>query len=60
MWLLEKILAINSLSEEQYESVKNMLLNKLKIFANGLKKREKVQELKIVEKKIQDWTAMSN
>ena len=57
---LEKILAINSLSEEQYESVKNMLLNKLKIFANGLKKREKVQELKIVEKKIQDWTAMSN
>ena len=37
-----------------------MLLRKLRIFANGLEKRRKTDELNSVQKKIQDWILISN
>jgi len=53
---LEKILQEGQLTQSQFQSAKNMLIHKLKIFANGLKKRKKNPELQVIEKKIQDWT----
>ena len=57
---LEKILTSKSLSGSQFEAAKDMLIHKLKIYAKGLKKREKNIEFHSVEKKIQDWLNMSN
>ena len=57
---LEKILGSDLLSESQFQSAKDMLLRKLRIFANGLEKRRKTDELNSVQKKIQDWILISN
>lgn len=53
---LEKILALNHLTEEQFRITKNMLLRKLSIYSKGLKKRNKFDELAFVKKKILNWT----
>lgn len=53
---LEKILALNHLTEEQFRITKNMLLRKLSIYSKGLKKRNKFDELALVKKKILNWT----
>lgn len=55
---LEKILKTVSLPNSYYQSAKKMLIHKLQIFANGLKRRDKVDEFKIVQKKIQDWNCI--
>ena len=55
---LEKILSMGSLTETQFRSAKDMLIHKLNIFAKGLKKRDKYEELTSTEKKIQDWLIM--
>ena len=55
---LEKILSMGSLTETQFRSAKNMLIHKLNIYAKGLKKRDKYEELTSTEKKIQDWLIM--
>ena len=55
---LEKILSMGSLTETQYRSAKDMLIHKLNIYAKGLKKRDKYEELTSTEKKIQDWLIM--
>ena len=55
---LEKILSMGSLTETQFRSAKNMLIHKLNIYAKGLKKRDKYEELISTEKKIQDWLIM--
>jgi len=57
---LEKILGSDLLSESQFQSAKDMFLRKLRIFANGLEKRRKTDELNSVQKKIQDWILISN
>ena len=53
---LEKILRSESLSADQLESAKLHLLKKLKIFSNGLEKRNKLKELNIYKKKIEFWS----
>ena len=53
---LEKILLSKILSEGQAEEVRKVLLRKLSIYLNGLKKRNKMEELLIVKKKILNWT----
>ena len=53
---LEKIISQDLLTELQYSSAKIMLLKKLNIYANGLKKRNKNQELVLIKKKILNWT----
>ena len=55
---LEKILSMGSLTETQFRSAKDMLIHKLNIYAKGLKKRDKYEELTSTEKKIQDWLIM--
>ena len=55
---LEKILSMDSLTETQFRSAKDMLIHKLNIYAKGLKKRDKYEELTSTEKKIQDWLIM--
>ena len=55
---LEKILSMGLLTETQFRSAKNMLIHKLNIYAKGLKKRDKYEELTSTEKKIQDWLIM--
>ena len=55
---LEKILSMGSLTETQFRSAKDMLIHKLNIYAKGLKKRDKYEELISTEKKIQDWLIM--
>ena len=53
---LEKILALNHLTEDQFIMTKNMLARKLSIYAKGLEKRNKFDELALVKKKILNWT----
>ena len=53
---LEKILRSESLSVDQLKSAKLHLLKKLKIFSNGLEKRNKLKELNIYKKKIEFWS----
>ena len=57
---LEKILSMGFLTETQFRSAKDMLIYKLNIYAKGLKKRDKYEELTSTEKKIQDWLIMSD
>ena len=53
---LEKILRSESLSVDQSKSAKLHLLKKLKVFSNGLEKRNKVKELCFYKKKIELWS----
>ena len=53
---LEKILALNHLTEDQFIITKNMLMRKLSIYSKGLEKRNKFDELALVKKKILNWT----
>ena len=53
---LEKILRSESLSADQSKSAKLHLLKKLKVFSNGLEKRNKLKELSIYKKKIELWS----
>ena len=53
---LEKILALNHLTEDQFIITKNMLMKKLSIYSKGLEKRNKFDELALVKKKILNWT----
>ena len=53
---LEKILALNHLTEDQFIMTKNMLVRKLSIYAKGLEKRNKFDEFALVKKKILNWT----
>ena len=53
---LEKILRSESLSADQSKSAKFHLLKKLKVFSNGLEKRNKLKELSIYKKKIELWS----
>ena len=53
---LEKILRSESLPADQLKSAKLHLLKKLKIFSNGLEKRNKLKELNIYKKKIEFWS----
>ena len=53
---LEKILNTNSLSISQSKIAKSQLIKKLKIFSNGLEKRNKFEELKNYIKKIEFWS----
>ncbi|RPH05739.1 MAG: glycosyltransferase [bacterium TMED46] len=55
---LEKILSMGLLTETQFRLAKDMLIHKLNIYAKGLKKRDKYEELTSTEKKIQDWLIM--
>ena len=55
---LEKILSKLTLTNSQFASAKFMLLKKLRIFANGLQKREKIDEFNTTQKKIQYWIDM--
>ena len=55
---LEKILSMGLLTETQHRSAKDMLIYKLNIYAKGLRKRDRHEELISVEKKIQDWLFM--
>ena len=53
---LEKILRSEFLSVDQSKSAKLHLLKKLKIFSNGLEKRNKLKEVSIYKKKIELWS----
>ena len=53
---LEKILLSRMLTKEQKYDAKEVLLKKLFIYSNGLKKRNKLEELALVKKKILNWT----
>ena len=53
---LEKILLSRMLTKEQKYAAKEVLLKKLFIYSNGLKKRNKLEELALVKKKILNWT----
>ena len=53
---LEKILRSELLSVDQSKSAKLHLLKKLKVFSNGLEKRNKLKELSIYKKKIEFWS----
>lgn len=57
---LEKILTNAKLTPSQFKMARNMLLNKMKIYLNGLKKRDRLRLSKIIEKKIEYWTAIEN
>ena len=52
---LEKILAMSILDQAQFLSAKEMLIHKLKIYSQGLKKRNRSKEFISIEKKIEDW-----
>ena len=52
---LEKIMNSNLLAESQFQAAKDMLINKLHIFANGLEKRQKIDKLNAIQKKILYW-----
>jgi glycosyltransferase involved in cell wall biosynthesis len=56
---LEKILSRKLLNENQFSLMKKMLIKKLEIYSNGLKKRNKMNEFLEIEKKITRWTIMS-
>ena len=53
---LEKILSSNSLSNSQSKIAISQLIKKLKIFSNGLEKRNKYEELNNYIKKIEFWS----
>ena len=53
---LESILSMNLLSKPQFIMARKMLLYKLNIYSNGLKKRNKKEDLLLVQKKIHNWT----
>ena len=53
---LEKILSSNSLSISQSKIALSQLIKKLKIFSNGLEKRNKYEELNNYIKKIEFWS----
>ena len=53
---LEKILSSNSLSISQSKIAISQLIKKLKIFSNGLEKRNKFEELNYYIKKIEFWS----
>ena len=53
---LEKILSSNSLSISQSKIAISHLIKKLKIFSNGLEKRNKFEELNNYIKKIEFWS----
>ena len=53
---LESILSMNLLSKPQFTMARKMLLYKLNIYSNGLKKRNKKEDLLLVQKKIHNWT----
>ncbi len=55
---LEKILFSNCLSKSQKKITVKVLLHKLEIYVNGLKKRDKVEDLEVYKKKIQHWINM--
>ena len=55
---LEKILYSNSLSKSQKKIAEKVLLHKLEIYVNGLRKRNKVEDLEVYKKKIQHWINM--
>ena len=52
---LEKILNSKSLSKEQFFNAKQVLIHKLKIYQNGVRKRNRLIELEQIENKIQYW-----
>jgi hypothetical protein len=52
---LEKLLGSTSLTESQSRSAKEVLVHKLNIYANGLEKRQRSEELDIVNEKIGQW-----
>ena len=53
---LENLLRSNSLSEIQSRLARDQLVIKLKIYARGLEKRNRLEELKIFNEKIKDWS----
>jgi len=57
---LEKILTNVKLTPSQFKMTRNMLLNKMKIYLNGLKKRDRLRLSKNIEKKIEYWTVIEN
>ena len=52
---LEKILSSKTLNEKQFFTAKQVLIQKLKIYQNGVRKRNRYTELKKVEHKIEYW-----
>tara|TARA_Y100000768_G_C23918929_1_gene653835 strand:- start:464 stop:1306 length:843 start_codon:yes stop_codon:yes gene_type:complete len=57
---LEKILKNLPLKPSYFNSAKNMVLKKLRIYRSGLIKRNKIKENAFIEKKIHYWTLMVN
>ena len=57
---LEKILKTLPLKHSYFNSAKNMVLKKLRIYRSGLIKRNKNKENVFIEKKIHYWTLMVN
>jgi len=57
---LEKILRTLPLKHSYFNSAKNMVLKKLRIYRSGLIKRNKIKENAFIEKKIHYWTLMVN
>ena len=57
---LEKILKTLPLKHSYFNSAKNMVLKKLRIYRSGLIKRNKIKENAFIEKKIHYWTLMVN
>ena len=57
---LEKILKTLPLKPSYFNSAKNMVLKKLRIYRSGLIKRNKIKENAFIEKKIHYWTLMVN
>ena len=56
---LEKIIKSGVLSNEQKLIAVNTLINKMKIYAKGLEKRNKLRELQDIKKNIQCWINMT-
>ena len=52
---LEKILGSSLLNESQSRCAREMLVHKLNIYANGLEKRDKLEELDLVDQKKEYW-----
>ena len=55
---LEKIIKSGFLSDEQKVMAVNALVNKMKIYSKGLKKRKKLDALQDIKKNIQYWINM--
>ena len=55
---LEKIIKSGFLSDEQKVKAVNALVNKMKIYSKGLKKRKKLDALREIKKNIQYWINM--